>query len=273
VQLSRVPAAIRLADGSVIVAEFSQSPVREAARRSLPFARASAHVTGTLGNGVLFGMHGGAFRVLDAPPSGVIRDTARLVLLHGASLTDLRPLVERAGKPSQAVLDAARPGGFRARAYRQGHALHWAAGRDVLWVGESGSGELLRFSATGARLDSLPAPFPPRRWDAAVVQRLARAASDPLDAAEWDRRWLPSTPPRFAGLHTDPGGGVWVEEFREVASEPRELRLVEPRGVVSARMTVPGGVRVLEVGRDYLLGVVEDADGVPEVLMYRLNRR
>ncbi len=325
VQLSRVPAATRLADGSVIVADarsselhhfsatgthlgrvaregagpneldgiesvwrtadgfavcggsrlttFSQSPVREIARRTLPFARAPARVTGLLGNGALFGTRGGAFRVLEAPPSGVIRDTVRLVLLRGASLSDVTPLVERLGKPSLAVLDAARPGGFRARAYRQGHALHWAAGQDALWVGESGTGELLRFGDTGTRLDSLTAPFPPRPWNADVVRRLARAATDPLDAAEWDRRWLPPAPPRFAGLHADAGGGVWVEEFREDPSEPRELRLVEPRGAFSARMMVPAGVRVLEIGLNYLLGVQEDADGVPEVLLYRLNRR
>ncbi|HMS03892.1 MAG TPA: hypothetical protein PKE51_13005, partial [Gemmatimonadaceae bacterium] len=289
VQLSRVVAALRLADGSVIVADsrsselhqfaatgrylgrvaregagpnelegivsvwrtergfavrggmrlttFSEAPVREVARQSLPFARASAHVTGTLGNGVLFGTRGSGFRVLDGPPSGVIRDTSVLVMLPGASLTDLRPLVERPGKPSLSVLDASRPGGFRTRAYRQGHALHWAAGHDALWIGESGAGELLRFNADGTRADSLAAPFPARRWDQATVQRLARAAADPLDAAEWDRRWLPAAPPRFAELHADPGGGVWVEEFREDPAEPRELRLMEPRGAQTARLT------------------------------------
>jgi hypothetical protein len=36
---------------------------------------------------------------------------------------------------------------------------------------------------------------------------------------------------------------------------------------------MPGGVRVLEIGRDYLLGVQKDADGVPEVLLYQLSRR
>jgi streptogramin lyase len=197
----------------------------------------------------------------------------RLALFLGDSLTEVVPLADRPGRPSLSVLDPSRPGGFRARAYRQAHALHWAAASDVLWLGDSGTGELLRYGASGARLDSLSAPFPPRSWNANTVRRLARAASDPLDAAEWDAQWLPSAPPRFADLHADPGGGVWVEEFREDPTEPRELRLVEPRGAVTARMTVPGEVRVLEIGRDYLLGVQEDADGVPEVLLYQLNRR
>lgn len=230
-------------------------------------------MTGALGNGVLFGTRGAAFRVLSEAPNGVLRDSMRLALFRGDSLTEVIPLADRPGKPSLAVLDASRPGGFRARAYRQGHALHWAAGLDVLWLGESGTGELLRYSAAGARLDSLSAPFPSRAWNSSTVRRLARAATDALDRAEWDAQWLPSTPPRFAGLHADPGGSVWVEEFREDPTETRELRLVEPRGAITARMTVPGGVRVLEIGRDYLLGVQEDADGVPEVLMYRLNRR
>lgn len=230
-------------------------------------------MTGALGNGVLFGTRGAAFRVLSEAPNGVLRDSMRLALFRGDSLTEVIPLADRPGKPSLAVLDASRPGGFRARAYRQGHALHWTAGLDVLWLGESGTGELLRYSAAGARLDSLSAPFPSRAWNSSTVRRLARAATDALDRAEWDAQWLPSTPPRFAGLHADPGGSVWVEEFREDPTETRELRLVEPRGAITARMTVPGGVRVLEIGRDYLLGVQEDADGVPEVLMYRLNRR
>jgi hypothetical protein len=324
-QLSRVNAAIRLADGTVIVADarsselhqfapngrylrrvaregagpneldgilslwrlgdsfvvhsgsrlttFGQSPLREVSRRILPSARARGSVTGALGNGVLFGTRGAAFRVLSEAPRGVIRDTMRLALFRGDSLAEVIPLANRPGKPSLSVLDPSRPGGFRARAFRQGHALHWAAGRDVLWLGDSGTGELLRYGATGARLDSLSTPFPSRVWNSSTVRRFARAASDPLDAAEWDAQWLPSAPPRFADLHADVGGGVWVEEFREDPTEPRELRLVEPRGAVTARMTVPGGVRVLEIGRDYLLGVQEDADGVPEVLMYQLQRR
>lgn len=268
----------RIGDGFVVhggtrLTTFGQLPLRELSRRALPSMRARVSVTGSLGNGVLFGTRGAAFRVLSEPPNGVIRDSMRLALLRGDSLTEVIPLADRPGKPSLAVLDPSRPGGFRARAYRQGHALHLAAGIDVLWVGESGTGELLRYSATGARLDSLSAPFPARAWQSSTVRRLARAAADALDAAEWNAQWLPPAPPRFAGLHADPGGGVWVEEFREDPTEPRELRLVVPRGANVARMMVPGRVQVLEIGRDYLLGVQEDADGVPEVLMYHLSRR
>lgn len=277
-ELDGVLSVWRVGDGFVVrggsrLTTFGQSPFREVARRTLPSARAAAHVTGVLGNGVLFGTRGAGFRVLDAPPQGVLRDTMRISLVRGDAFAEVVPVVDRPGKPSLAILDASRPGGFRARAYRQGHALHWAAGDNTLWLGESGAGELLRISDTGVRLDSLSAPFPPRPWNTGTVRRLARAATDPLDAAEWDAKWLPSTPPRFAGLHADPGGGVWVEEFREDPIEPRELRLVQPRGAIAARVTVPGGVHVLEIGRDYLLGVRTDADDVPEVLMYRLNRR
>jgi hypothetical protein len=92
------------------------------------------------------------------------------------------------------------------------------------------------------------------------------------------RRLLEVTPfpdalPEFASILVDADGRVWVQNYRV----PGELRIVysifdTDRGLM-ARIEVPEGLRVYDVGHDYVLGRWQDSLDVAHVRLHELTRR
>jgi hypothetical protein len=51
-----------------------------------------------------------------------------------------------------------------------------------------------------------------------------------------------------------------------------EYVVVSAAGTVVARVSVPAGVKLVEIGSDYVLGVAKDRDDVESIVMYGLRR-
>lgn len=57
-----------------------------------------------------------------------------------------------------------------------------------------------------------------------------------------------------------------------LASEPVEWHVFHPDGNLLGTVRTPAGLRVLEIGADYVLGVARDGLDVEQVLVYGLSR-
>lgn len=84
---------------------------------------------------------------------------------------------------------------------------------------------------------------------------------------------FPDALPAFSSILIDADGHLWVENYRV----PGELRIVYSvfdvdRGLLTT-VAVPEGLRVSEVGRDYVLGRWQDSLDVAHVRLHELTRR
>lgn len=85
-----------------------------------------------------------------------------------------------------------------------------------------------------------------------------------------------ASPPKFApiygALHTDGSGNLWVQDYAIDDSMPGRWSIFDPDGRLIAYSTMPSGLRIFEIGADYVLGVEKDALDVEHVRMYRLRK-
>lgn len=83
---------------------------------------------------------------------------------------------------------------------------------------------------------------------------------------------LPDTLPLIDALMTD-DERVWARPFHEAnGATPATWLVLDVDGRLTARVEVPAGMRVLDVGGDYLLGLVTDEMDVERVQMLELRR-
>lgn len=80
--------------------------------------------------------------------------------------------------------------------------------------------------------------------------------------------------PAFSSVLSDRLGHLWVEEF-VVPGDGEDGRLwavFDPEGHVLGLVETPRGLRIYEIGEDYLLGSVEDELGVDYIQLWALKR-
>jgi hypothetical protein len=125
---------------------------------------------------------------------------------------------------------------------------------------------------------SIAVPILPRKptrddWVAAVDAQVARynrvvreEARTRLLAAP-----IPELMPFYSGLNADTQGVIWLTVPAPGRTRTKVIAM-DVQGKVLGESILVGNVRVHDVGRDYLLGSYEDADGVPVVALYRVTR-
>jgi hypothetical protein len=134
-----------------------------------------------------------------------------------------------------------------------------------------GAGELNRI----IRLDQELLPFTDDDIDRYIEEQVAEAAD--LDEAREirssfnDFTW-PETLAAFLSFEADPLGCLWVEEARVPGDEVPIWTVFDAQGALQARVSLPEGVELLEVGEDYILGLVRDELDVEYVQTFRLER-
>ncbi|HEU4628259.1 MAG TPA: hypothetical protein VFS08_00885 [Gemmatimonadaceae bacterium] len=154
------------------------------------------------------------------------------------------------------------------------------ASGDRLWLIDTDSGRLRAFDGTGrqvvdARLTLEPAPLDAAALDRRRARELA-AARRALDSsrvrAQYDPELLPARAPLVAEARAGADGELWLRLFDvDDAVAPRYV-IVDREGRAIARATLPAGLDVQQIGRDFVLGVRRDSLDVERVVEYGLRR-
>jgi hypothetical protein len=133
------------------------------------------------------------------------------------------------------------------------------------------SGELRRI----IRRDKSPVPVTDAHVEAVMAEMVDRA--DDNDQAREFRRMFREAPiselhPAHGALYADRLGFLWVEEYRLPGEEARLTTIFDPEGRMVESLVLPQGLRIEEIGVDYILGLYRDELGVEYVRSYRLTR-
>ena len=154
--------------------------------------------------------------------------------------------------------------------------LYAAGGPErVVVVGNTGTGELTIYGSEGHVLRALirddRRELSRQQRERIVGESKDQVAFDPDAQSYLDRYTAPERAPAFIDLLVDELGMIWLEDWR-FRDEPRRVVVITPAGEVQGVVRLPNGLRVLEAGANYLLGVWEDELGVQQAVMYDLHR-
>jgi hypothetical protein len=83
---------------------------------------------------------------------------------------------------------------------------------------------------------------------------------------------FPQTKSAFTAMVVDAEGAVWLREHATSEDGPGRWTVFDTEGALLGTVETPAGVRVLEIGGDYLLGVWADDLDVQHVRLYRLDK-
>jgi hypothetical protein len=218
----------------------------------------------------------GTTRVVDA----IFRDSVRLGIMSlddranpewiGTIVNDMY-IFRGVGGRGRAVASAPYP---------WGRATRVAVSGDRLWVGDTETGSITQYDSEGRKVGGFTVPIAPRPIDTAFIRRLRSTALS--DAMNWNDRAridaaysfpIPGLAPRFAQLLAGAEGEMWVEVFQEDPSAQRRFIVLGRDGRTLGGVTMPPTVVPFEIGRDYVLGVRRDEEGLEHVVRYQLRRR
>lgn len=88
-----------------------------------------------------------------------------------------------------------------------------------------------------------------------------------------DEAPYPETMPPLTALEVDAEGNLWVEEPRKPGSEQGSLwTVLSPQGVVRGTVRLPRGLRVKQIGVDWILGVALDENDVEHVRLHQIKK-
>jgi hypothetical protein len=171
-----------------------------------------------------------------------------------------------------------------------GLSLLTATSPNQVFLGDTGGDSILVYSGEGVRLGALLVPFERREIPAGVRAQDEVRWSNSLTGASGVRQVsYPDSFPGFGRLLADELGHVWVMRFPEVdgpysswviagyrgttvETKDPVWRVQSLRSDAFAEVTTPRGFYPLEIGADYLLGIVKDELDVESVVMLPLDR-
>ena len=81
---------------------------------------------------------------------------------------------------------------------------------------------------------------------------------------------FPDTFPVFQRFVADHVGNLWVEQYRRVGQEATRFDVFDPDGRYLGMVTGPNGLRIFEIGDDYVLGRWSDDLDVHHVRVHAL---
>ena len=84
---------------------------------------------------------------------------------------------------------------------------------------------------------------------------------------------MPDGLPAFTALLTDADNHLWAQRFSPEGTTRERWGVFAPDGSFLGHVELPRGLTLLEVGRDYVLGLVKDAEGVERIQIHALHGR
>ena len=145
----------------------------------------------------------------------------------------------------------------------------WSASPELLVSSDSGT------LAQIVRLPDRPRAFTPalRQEEGARVAETRSPTLRPLFLRDWNRMDFPDSLPVYSAMVVDRSDLAWLQEL--VLGDPPHRRwlIVDPvTGQLQADVMLPGRLRVMEIGDDYVLGTIRDDVGVESLVLLDLAR-
>jgi hypothetical protein len=155
----------------------------------------------------------------------------------------------------------------------------YVAVRDsLLLVGNGDTMEYREYTTAGRLVGIVRGAPSDLTVSAEDVARERRSYAIP-NAPDWHRALVaslpaPATRPAFAALVVDATGAVWLGPYRSqgVTAGPAEWAVFDRAGTWLGHVSLPGDLRVFEIGQDYVLGTQRDSLDVEHVQVRRLRR-
>jgi hypothetical protein len=134
-----------------------------------------------------------------------------------------------------------------------------AVARDGFVTATSGQGEFRFHDWEGALRRIVRLPLPP-----GTVSDSTRAATE---------RPIADVQPVMRRFVMDRRGHMWIAPYREDPAVPADsLYLVNAEGAFLGSVALPAGLRPVDIGEDWVLGLWRDAYDVDYVRLHRLRR-
>ena len=155
----------------------------------------------------------------------------------------------------------------------------FASAGNAVYAGDGVEPSIRRLENDGTVTDLIRWPAPERRVTEGDKSRYRTANATPPPAFHPDAwsRYLrevpfPAAMPTYSRLVVDAGGGLWARRFTAPGEESSAWYVFAEDGVWLGEVDMPRGVRVLEIGADYVLGVRVEHLGVASVVTFPLHR-
>lgn len=150
---------------------------------------------------------------------------------------------------------------------------------DALFVGTQDAPELRVYAKDGTltrivRTGMTMRPVTSRHIDAWIE----RAVADLEPARQLERREaiaaLPAgdVVPPYGAIHVDAAGNLWVADYDDRLGPAGFWSIYDPEGRQLARIRLPAGIRIHEIGIDSILAVERDDFDVEHVRVYTLRK-
>lgn len=234
---------------------------------------------GMLDDGRMIARRGAVFTAGESP-SGRSRDSL-LVLLAGADGIIQDTLGRFPGTESS--VQQSGSGNNRMMMVTSvpfARSTYLAVHRDAVVVATNDTYEIRLFDSTGqlrrvVRRRGEPVPVTPADIDAYREQQLENAAGPNSQFRTLIERQLadaeyPQTMPAYTSVLPDAAGRLWVRESTHLGEPPR-WAVYDRDGALMAELTVPERFRPMDIGEDYVLGLMRDELDLERVLLYRLT--
>ncbi len=163
-------------------------------------------------------------------------------------------------------------------ARRFGRNTTYAVAGSRFYVADNATYEVRIYSADG-RLTHL---IRKQHTPLAVTDTDLNALQDSVLANESDRilrhAWEnrpppPEMMPAYASdIHLDPNMNLWVREYSRPGDRQWSYCVFDADGIFMGTIAVPNGFAVLDIGRDYVLGLRRDGLDVEYVQLYELRK-
>jgi len=152
------------------------------------------------------------------------------------------------------------------------------AAQDGMVIGTSDTYDVRFYTSGGTlqrivRKEHVPLAVTPADVDSMQAQlgdAMARVNVPAEFRSMYDDRPAAETMPAFRALMTDSEDNLWVEEYGRPSDDVPRWSVFDPEGRFLGVVTGPTGVTVMDIGADYLLGIVTDEMDVERVVMYAL---
>jgi hypothetical protein len=161
-----------------------------------------------------------------------------------------------------------------------GRELYTAGSPAALYVADGGTNRISIYAPDGRQVGTIEGPFAPRPVTSADLRRLKKEkldqATDPARHALLEqglnRTPAPDRTPSIGAVAADRDGLVWVQEYPRPGAAEVHWAVVHPDGRVAARVRLPRGWDIYQIGPDWLLAGSRDENDVEHVHLLPLRR-